>query len=65
MNVAIEKLIRTKRVMTPWKIGTAYQCLVRMYHFTHLGEDNLEVTFIRNESSRMTKEALVIKSADF
>ena len=36
MKVAMEKLMRTKRVTTPWKIGTAYQCFSRMYHLTHL-----------------------------
>ena len=36
MKVAMEKLMRTKRVMTPWKMGTAYQCFSRMYHLTHL-----------------------------
>ena len=38
MKVAMEKLMRTKRVMTPWKMGTAYQCFSRMYHLTHLNK---------------------------
>ena len=36
MKVAMEKLTRTKRVTIPWKMGTAYHCLIRMYHLTHL-----------------------------
>ena len=38
MKVAMEKLMRTNSVMTPWAMGTAYQCFSAMYHCTHLGD---------------------------